>query len=466
MSEKYDLSIFKAYDIRGVAGKNLSPEIMEKIGRAFGTYVVRKGGKNVAVGRDTRKTSVDYQNAFVKGLTATGCRVMDMGMIMTPTMYYASQQEGVDAGAVITASHNPAEYNGVKMTFGKASLPTVEINKVRDMMVAEDFDEGEGEVVDYSQITQQYLDEIVDKTKIDRCLKVVFDPSGATGAKYAPELMKKLGCEALMINDEIDPEFSLHEPDPVVFDNYKWLIDKVLAEQADIGVFLDGDSDRVGFVDEKGQIWLGDKIMMLLLQEIMPKYPGRKVIVELKNSEAVVEEVERLGGVPIFWKTGHTLIDEKLHEEDAIMAAEMSCHYWLADEWYKFDDSFYTVARVLRLIAASGKKFSELMEAMPHYPATPEYRVAVPAERQTDIVAEVVNYFKEKCDRYIDIDGIRGYKYDGWFLIRSSNTQPVISIRCEAKSDEGLEKIKSFVKDKLDTIEGVNLDWNRQVDAV
>lgn len=466
MNNSYDLSIFKAYDIRGVADKNLSSEIMEKIGRAFGTYVVRKGGKNVAVGRDIRKTSVEYQNAFVEGLLATGCKVMDMGMIMTPTMYYASQQEGVDAGAVITASHNPAEYNGVKMTFNKSSLPTEEINKVRDLMVAEDFVEGQGEVVDYTQINQYYLNEIVEKTKIGSCLKVVFDPSGATGSKYAPELMKKLGCEPIMINDEIDPEFSQHEPDPVVLENYQMLIDKVKSEQADIGVFLDGDSDRVGFVDEKGQIWLGDKIMMLLLQEVIPKYPGRKVIVELKNSEAVVEEVERLGGVPIFWKTGHTLIDEKLHEEDAIMAAEMSCHYWLADEWYKFDDSFHTVARVLRLIANSGKKFSEMMEALPNYPATPEYRVAVPERRKVEIVEEMVNYFKEKCDRYIDIDGIRGYKYDGWFLIRSSNTQPVISIRCEAKTEEGLEKIKVFVKEKLDTIDGVNLDWDRQVDTV
>jgi len=466
MVKDYDLSIFKAYDIRGVAGKNLSNEIMQDIGRAFGSYVVKRGGKNVVVGRDTRRTSVDYQLAFINGLNEAGCDVRDIGITMTPVIYYVSQREGVDGGAMITASHNPADYNGVKMTFNKKSLPTDEINKVRDIMVAGDFSSGAGSLSSWPELNDEYLQEIAQKTQLKKSLRVAVDPSGATSALFMPKLMGLMGCELEMVNAEIDPNFSRHEPDPVVIENYNLLIDKVKTMGADIGVFFDGDSDRVGFVDEKGQIWLGDKIMMLLLQEIMPKYPGRKVIVELKNSEAVIEEVMRLGGEPVFWKTGHTLIDEKLHEEDAIMAAEMSCHYWLADEWYKFDDSFYTMARVMRILAESGRPFSELMEAMPNYPATPEYRVAVPEDKKLEIVDEVVNYFKEKCDRYLDVDGIRGYIFDGWFLVRSSNTQPVISIRCEAKTEEGLEKVKKFVKDKLDTIDGVNLDWNRQVDAV
>jgi phosphomannomutase/phosphoglucomutase len=217
-------------------------------------------------------------------------------------------------------------------------------------------------------------------------------------------------------------------------------------------------------VDNQGSLWMGDKIEMLLARDILGKHPGEKVIVELKNSEAVVEEVTRLGGIPIFGQTGHTLIEEKLHEEGAILAAEMSCHYYIADGWYKFDDAIYALARVMQIISQTDKSFAELMADIPNYPSTPEYRVAVPADRQKEIVQEVVDYCREKCDRYIDIDGIRGYLGDGWFLVRSSNTQPVISVRAEGKTEEALEKIKGFIKDKLNSIPGVNLDWNRQVD--
>lgn len=457
-----DNSIFKAYDIRGIAGENLSEEIMELLGKAYGSFILRNGGKKIVSGRDTRRTSPAYHQALNKGLQSTGCEVWDMGVITTPTMYFACHKYEVDGGTMITASHNPADFNGLKMSWKKMSLSSEKILEIRDILLSGNFEKGEGKYIEFPSANEDHEKDIVTKIKLNKKMKVVIDTSGAVAGLFVPKLLSSLGCEVEVVNGEIDPDFSAHEPDPIVMDNYPVLINKMKEVNADFGAMFDGDADRVGFVDEKGGIWLGDKIQMLLARDILPKHPGSKVIVELKNSEAVIEEVERLGGVPIMGKTGHTLIEEKLHEENAILAAEMSCHYYIADDWYKFDDASYAISRVLQIVANSGKSFSELMNELPNYPATPEYRVSVPADRQLQIVEEVVEYFKDKCDKYIDLDGIRGYKYDGWFLVRSSNTQPLISVRAEAKTVEGLEKIKQFVKDKLDMIDGVNLDWGRQ----
>jgi phosphomannomutase/phosphoglucomutase len=213
-----------------------------------------------------------------------------------------------------------------------------------------------------------------------------------------------------------------------------------------------------------GNIWLGDTILTLLIREIIPQNKGRKVIVEVKDSEIVVEETERLGGVPIFWKTGHALLDRKVHEENAILCGEMSCHYWVVDDWYCFDDAMYAMARILQIITNSGKSLSELTNELPRYESTPEYRVACPEDKKFGLVEELVEYFRGSCDKVVDIDGIRGYVLDGWFLIRVSNTQPLLSIRCEAKTKDGLERIKKIVKDKIDEYDFIDLDWGRQYD--
>ncbi len=460
-----DESIFKAYDVRGIYGDGLDEEIVNLIGRAFGSYVIRAGGKTVVVGRDIRESSPVLTKTFIAGLLASGCDVRDMGVVVTPNTYYASNKyEDIDASAMITASHNPANYNGVKMNHNKSSLPTAEIMKLKEMIINEDFESGEGSLTEMPQAIDDYLMDIAVKNKLNRPLKLVVDPSNSVAALVMPKLAELMGFELVMVNDEIDPKFSAHSPDPVVLANYQDLVAKIGECKADIGVMYDGDADRVGFVDNEGNVWFGDKIQMLLARDILPKFPGRNVIVELKNSEAVVEEVTKLGGVPIFGQTGHTLIEEKLKENKAVLAAEMSCHYYIADEWFEFDDAIYALARVMQIISSSEKSFAELMADIPNYPATPEYRVAVPADKQTEIVKEVVDYFKDKCDRYLDIDGIRGYVFNGWFLVRSSNTQPIISVRAEAHTEADLEKIKVFIKEKLDTIEGVNLDWGRQVD--
>ncbi len=459
-----DASIFGMYDIRGIAGETLNEEVVELIGKGYGTYLRNNGVDKVVVGRDVRATSPEYSEVFVKGLLSTGCAVRDIGICLSSTMYWSRQRYQIDGGVMVTASHNPANYNGFKLCHGLNTISGQEIEKVRDIIENGQFVVGEGKYEEYPQANDEYLADIAEKVVLSRKLKVAVDPANATTSLFVPKLLEKMGCEVVVVNGEIDPTFPNHQPDPVGLDFYDDLKQAITKGRADVGVMFDGDGDRAGFVDKKGQIWLGDKIMMLLAREIVPKNPGRKLIVELKNSEAVVEEVQKLGGVPVFGRTGHSLMDEKVFEEKAVLAAEMSCHYWVIDGWYQFDDAVYAMARVLRIVSQTDNKFSELMEDLPNYPATPEYRVSVPKERKVEIVQEIVDYFKDKCDRYLDLDGIRGYKYDGWFLIRSSNTQPVISVRVEAKTEDGLEKIKTFIKEKLDSIEGVNLDWNRQYD--
>jgi len=286
-----------------------------------------------------------------------------------------------------------------------------------------------------------------------------------------------LGCEVIPLYCEIDSDFLKDCHNPADEGHYTGLVNKVKKEKADLGMMFDGDGDRVGFVDEKGNIWLGDIILTLLIREIIPTNPGRKVIVEITNSEMVIEETKRLGGIPIFWKTGHALLDHKVHEENAILCGEMSCHYWIVDEWYGFDDAVYAMARVLQIISNSGKTLFQLVSELPRYKTTSEYRISCHKETKFQIVKELVDYFIEKCTYVVNIDGIRGYIDEGWFLIRASNTEEKISIRCEGKTKNGLEKVKEFVKNKIDEKNKIDkqnkedyhkyfidLDWNKQYD--
>lgn len=455
--------IFRAYDIRGIVGEDLNPAIVESIGRAFGTYLLWEGTKKVIVGHDSRASSEEYQKALINGLISTGCDVVDIGLTLSPIVAFSRHYYGIDGAVMITASHNPPQYNGFKLYHGINAIVEEEIQKVKEILLSEKFESGRGKV-EKRDPTPPYFDAITEKVEIKKPLKIVVDCGNATPALFVPKLLKKLGCGALPLYCNLDPTFPNHLPDPVAFDHYKELVKKVIEEKADLGLLFDGDGDRVGFVDEAGNIWLGDIILTLFIREIIPKNPGRKVIVEVKNSEMVVEETERLGGIPIFWKTGHALLDHKVYEENAILCGEMSCHYWIVDNWYCFDDALYAMARLLQIISNSGKSLFELVSELPRYEATPEYRIYCPENKKFNLVEELVEYFKGKCDKVIDVDGIRGYMGDGWFMIRASNTQPLLSVRCEAKTKEELEKVKKIVKDKIDEYPFINLDWARQYD--
>jgi phosphomannomutase/phosphoglucomutase len=458
---KINPDIFRAYDIRGIAGKDLTPEIAELIGKAFGTYLLERGTREVLVGRDTRATSEEYQKAVTQGLLSTGCNVVDIGLTLSSILYFARQHYKIDGGVMVTASHNPPEWNGFKLCHGLNAIVEEEIRKVGDILISEKFKSGKGKQKTLD-VVPAYLEAIKQRVKIKKPLKVVVDGGNATPSVFIPKFLKELGCQVIPLHCDIDSASPGGIPDPVKLDDYQDLIKKVGEESADLGILLDGDGDRVGFVDEKGNVWLGDTVLLLLVREIIPKNPGRKVIVEIKDSEAVVEETKRLGGIPIFWKTGHALLDHKVFEEKAILCGEMSCHYWVTDNWYYFDDAIHALARVLKIIVDSGKSFSELIAELPKYEVTPEYRIPCPEDKKFKLVRELVEYFRPRCDKVVDVDGIRGYIEDGWFLIRASNTQPLIVVRCEAKTKEGLEKIKKLIKNKLDKYSYIRLDWGKQ----
>lgn len=455
--------IFRAYDIRGIVDEDLTSPIVAAIGKAFGTYLLSVGTKEVIVGHDSRASSEEYRKALIDGLISTGCDIIDVGLTLTSIVAFSRHYYNIDGAVMITGSHNPPQYNGFKLYHGINAIAEEEIQKVREIAFSEKFESGIG-IIEKRNPTRAYFDAIKERVKIKKPLKIVVDCGNATPSIFIPKLLKELGCEVVPLYCELDSTFPNHLPDPVAIAHYKGLQDKIRAEKADLGVLFDGDGDRAGFVDEVGNIWLGDTILTLLIREIIPQNKGRKVIVEVKDSEIVVEETERLGGVPIFWKTGHALLDRKVHEENAILCGEMSCHYWVVDDWYCFDDAIYAMARILQIITNSGKSLSELTNELPRYESTPEYRIACPEDKKFGLVEELVEYFRGRCDKVVDIDGIRGYVLDGWFLIRVSNTQPLLSVRCEAKTKDGLERIKKIVKDKIDDYDFIDLDWNRQYD--
>jgi len=457
--------IFREYDIRGIAGEDLSEEFANVLGKAYGTYLQNVGTKDVVVARDTRTTSPAYQKALIEGLTSTGCSVKDLGIAIVSTMYFSRQFFNIDGGVMVSASHNPPQYNGFKLCHGPNTISGKEIQKIRQMMEKGEFKTGSGKIVPFPQGNTTYYEELKKHIKLAKKLKVVVDASAAIAGLFVPKLLRDLGCDVVELYTEVNPTNPPHISDPVVIDAYTDLIKTVRENKADIGVLFDGDADRVGFVDEKGRIQLGDIILTLLVQDYLPKNPNSKVIVELKDSEMVVDEVNRLGGIPIFWKTGHSLLDEKVYEEKALLCGEMSCHYWIPKDWYYFDDAVHTMCQVLRILSESDKTLSSIIDTFPKYYATPEYRIALADEKKFEIVKQVVEYFRPKCTKIIDLDGIRGYTNDGWFLIRAANTGPLIALRVEAKTAEGLERLKKFVEEGLKNFPDIHLDWNRQYDS-
>lgn len=462
---KINPSIFREYDIRGIVDEDLSEEFARILGKAYGTYLLSFGENKVVVARDTRVTSEPYQKALMEGLTSTGCDVYDLGIAIVSTMYYARQHFNIDGGVMVSASHNPPQYNGFKLCHGHNTISGEEIQVVRKLMEKGEFKSGTGKIIPKPEGNKDYYEEIKNKVKLKKKLKVVVDSSAAIAGLFVPQLLRDLGCDVVELFTELNPTNPPHAPDPVVIDAYKDLIKTVLENKADLGILFDGDADRVGFVDEKGRIQLGDIILTLLVQDYIPKSPKAKVIVELKDSEMVVDETNRLGGVPIFWKTGHSLLDEKVYEEKALLCGEMSCHYWITKDWYVFDDAIHTMGQVLRILGESDKSLGTIVDTFPKYYSTPEYRIGVPDDIKFDLVKRVVEYFRPKCTKILDMDGIRGYTSDGWFLFRASNTGPLIAMRVEANSPEGLERLKKFVEDGLKNFPEVHLDWNRQYDA-
>jgi phosphomannomutase/phosphoglucomutase len=441
-------NIFREYDVRGIVGRDLTPEVVETLGKGYGTYVARKGVGAVSVGYDARLSSPAFSEALTLGITSTGVDVIQIGMVATPTLYFSLFCLDVGGGVMITGSHNPPDYNGFKLGLGRTTIYGDEIQEVLRVIRSGRFERGKGQVRQ-QDVGPAYVDEVVRRVgPLARPLTIVADAGNGVGGLFGPEMLRRLGAEVIELYCEPDGAFPNHHPDPTLPEALEDLIHTVQERGASFGVGWDGDADRIGVVDVEGRIVWGDQLMMLLSREVLARHPGAPILFEVKCSQGLVEEVARLGGEPVMYKTGHSLIKAKMKEIHAPLAGEMSGHIFVADEWYGFDDALYSTCRFARLLAAQDKTLSELVDELPAYYATPETRVDCPEERQFDIVAEMSAYFKGR-EEVIDIDGVRVQFEGGWGLIRASNTQPVLVLRFEARTPERLEEIVGIVLNKL-----------------
>ena len=438
--------IFREYDIRGVVDKDLDGEIVEKIGRAYGTFIQKASGKEVVVGRDVRLSSEPYNRSLIRGIVETGCNVLDVGVVSTPILYFSIIHYKKSGGVMITGSHNPIDYNGFKLCHGISSIYGEQIQELRKIIEENTFLSGSGEV-STDNPTPDYMNEVLTRVKVEKPLKVVVDAGNGTGGSIAPNLFRKLGCIVVDLYCEPDGRFPNHLPDPTIPEFLTDLIERVRSEKADLGIGLDGDADRIGAIDNQGNIVWGDKLLALYSREVL-KRGKQKIIFDVKCSQGLIEDIESHGGIPVMWKTGHSLIKKKMKDENAPLAGEMSGHMFFADNYYGYDDAIFAGARLLELLSRTDKSLNELVSEIPGYIATPEIRLSCSDESKFQVVDEAKKYFSARY-KTIDIDGVRILFPDGWGLVRASNTQPVIVARFEAKTEEKLQEIRDTVMKKL-----------------
>ncbi|HAF17230.1 MAG: phosphomannomutase/phosphoglucomutase [Thermacetogeniaceae bacterium] len=451
-------AIFRQYDIRGHADRDLTDDTVRLIGQAFGTYVQEQGTNEVLVGRDNRLSSDRLHKMLLKGLLDSGCHVIDIGLVVTPILYFAREHFGISGGVMITGSHNPPEDNGFKLACGEGTIYGDQIIKLRDMITANKFRSGSG-TLHVRDVVDSYLQMLTDKIKLGgRPLKVAVDCGNGTASLFAEKILNNWGCEVFPLYCESDGTFPNHHPDPVKTANLAQLKKTVLKNRADLGVAYDGDADRLGVVDDQGNVVWGDKLMCLFWREILAKHPEELAIVEVKCSQSLVDEIKRLGGKPIFYKTGHSLIKAKMKETGAVFTGEMSGHMFFADEYYGYDDALYATGRLLRILSQQDKPLSQLLADIPHYHSTAETRIPCPDEKKFQVVKNLVEQFRQQYE-VIDIDGVRVLFDDGWGLVRASNTQPVLVARCEAKTKEGLQNNCAVIKNAIRQQEVGDFDW-------
>ncbi len=448
--------IFREYDIRGVVGKDLTVEAARGIGRAYAAYMTRNGQHGtVAVGRDNRPSGSALRDALVAGLTAGGLDVVDVGIVPTPLVYWSLHHLDVIGGVQITGSHNPPEYNGFKLCVGTQSLHGTEIQELYELLDAPPA--ARPGAVRHEAIIDRYVDDVVARTTpLDRKLSVVVDCGNGAGALVAEKLFSRLGVDATYLFCESDGTFPNHHPDPSVVENMEDLIRTVRDVKADVGIAFDGDADRIGVVDNSGKIIWGDHILILYARDVLERTgTGQSIIFDVKCSQALPWAIEKAGGVPVMWKTGHSLIKEKMLETGAPVAGEMSGHMFFKEDFYGHDDALYGAARLLRIIASGPASISERLADVPVFVSTPEIRVDVPEERKFGIVDAAVAHFRAIHD-VVDVDGVRVLFGDGWGLIRASNTQPVLVMRFEANSTERMDAIRDEMEGWL-RAEGVDV---------
>jgi phosphomannomutase/phosphoglucomutase len=436
--------IFREYDVRGIVDKDFDLNDAERLGRGFGTYLSRHGGITVVVARDCRLSSSGIRDAVVEGLVKAGVHVKDVGVCPTPLLYFAIRHFETDGGLMITASHNPPEYNGFKICLGPDTIFGEEIQRFREVIESGKFIQGKGSCKEY-EIIPPYCDHLVGRLKLERPVKLAVDAGNGTGGLAAVPVLERLGCKPVNLFIEPDGNFPNHEPDPTVPKNMAPLSKTVVREKLELGIAFDGDADRLGVVDEKGTIIYGDMLMVIFAREILKDYPGAKFIGEVKCSQVMYDDIEARGGKPIMWKTGHSLIKQKLKDEQALLAGEMSGHFFFRHRYLGYDDAIYAACRLLEIISKRNGPLSSYLEDLPRMYNTPEIRIDCPEDQKFKLV-EKVKEIVRKDGEIIDIDGVRIVFADGWGLVRASNTSPVLVLRFEARSESRLREIQGHIE--------------------
>ena len=451
--------MFRAYDIRGLAGSDLSPEIAELIGRGWGTWLRRRGGSTMILGRDLRPSSPGLRDGFVAGATAAGCSVTDIGYATSPLMYFATIHRETAGGVNITASHNPVEYNGIKMV-AEAALPLseAEILEVRDLATKRDFEVGSGHVREWNP-TGPYYDKIASAISLSRPMKVVADTGNGVAGLFVPEMLRRLGSDVTELYTEPDSRFPNHLPDPEKEENMRDLMALVPKVGAEVGLAWDGDGDRLGVCDERGHRFEADFINILFARDLLSRHPGATVLLDVKSSINVLEDIRKHGGNPVLWKTGHSHMKRKMRQDDIMLGGELSGHHFVGEGFYPIDDALFAAARLLEILSRSDRTLSEHFEGLPELFATPLIQLHCLDDEKFGVVSAMRDALSAKYP-VVDIDGARADFGDGWALVRASNTSPALTVRCEARESERLDHIKREMFELLSRHPSVDLsEW-------
>ncbi|MDX2220949.1 MAG: phosphomannomutase/phosphoglucomutase [Burkholderiales bacterium] len=434
--------IFKAYDIRGIVDTSLTEDAVRDIGRGLGTLALRKQRDTIIVGRDGRLSGPRLAKALADGIRATGCHVIDIGLVATPLTYFAAHQLGTHSAVMVTGSHNPPEYNGLKMVIAGETLSSDAIQNLRKQIEAKDFLSGQGEYSE-KKVAAEYLDRIVSDVKLSRPMKIVVDCGNGAASPFAPELFKRLGCEIVPLFCEVDGNFPNHHPDPSKPENLQDVIRALQETDAELGLAFDGDGDRLGVVTKDGQIIFPDRQLMLFAADVLSRNPGAEIIFDVKSTRNLFDWIRRHGGKPTLWKTGHSLIKAKLKDTGAPLAGEMSGHVFFKERWFGFDDGMYAGARLLEILSRSANP-SATLNALPNSLCTPELNLKMAEGEHHALITRLQTEAKfPTANECITLDGLRVEYADGFGLMRASNTTPVIVLRFEAENDAAMARIQA-----------------------
>jgi len=456
---KIDPTVFREYDIRGMEDKELTDDAIRAIASSYGTFLKKRGVSRVVIGHDNRKTSERFYQIGIESLKKTGMEVIGIGMCLTPMMYWAQYHFESKGGLMVTASHNPVGWNGVKLALGYSyTLIGPEVEEIKKVAESEEFATGEGTFRE-EPIGDLYVADLLSRAKLHKKLKILLNTANATSSFFSPKLLRDFGCEVVEHNTDPDPSYPHYVPNPSNVEMMEDTGAMTVKSGANIGIAIDADGDRLGVTDEKGNIIWPDRWLILLARLVLERNPGAKIIFDVKVSEALPEDIAAHGGIPIMWKTGHSYIKEKLHEEKAHLAGEMSGHVFFVDNYYGFDDANFAALKMLEYVSAQSEPLSAVIEKTPYYVATPAYHAHVDDHVKYDIVQKLTDEFKKEGHRVVDINGARVYMHGGWGLVRASSNLPALVIRFEAKTKEDMDQIEKIFREKLSRFPEVDMHW-------